>query len=209
MSIRRRVYLGVGAAVLVIAMTVAGYLLGRGGAPDAGDGARVRAEATRETLTRGKASAKAVLRGARREGLARGRRRGGRAGTQEGDAAGQAAVASNGNGPTTLPPPKLPSDLFNASPSDYGERPSELIVGNHSVLDDAVWSSWGGTTASGSATLVGVECEPSCAEGPETRKQVRLEAVEPQFSPDNIRYYARLRIIEASGRAETVEIQGG
>ena len=76
------------------------------------------------------------------------------------------------------------------------------------MLEKVTWSSWGDETAAGSGTLLGVECEPSCAEGPETRESAQLEASKPQFSPDNVRYYSRLRVNPADGEAYTVDVRG-
>lgn len=111
----------------------------------------------------------------------------------------------NGNGPTPLPAPKLPAVV---PATDFKERPSDIVIGNHSVIEQISWSSWGDATAAGSGTMLGVECEPSCAEGPETREPAQIEASEPQFSPDNIPYYSRLRVIPANKEAFTVKIQG-
>jgi hypothetical protein len=117
-------------------------------------------------------------------------------------------VANSGNGPTVLPAPKLAANLTIVPAEDFAERPASITVGNHSVLEKVAWSSWGDETATGSGTLLGVECEPSCAEGPETRESAQLEASKPQFSPDKVRYYSRLRVAPAEGKAFTVEVRG-
>lgn len=93
--------------------------------------------------------------------------------------------------------------------TDFQERPSEIVVGNHSVIEQISWSSWSDSTAAGSGTMLGVKCEPSCAEGPETREPAQIEASEPQFSPGNVRYYSRLRVIPANNEPFTVKVQGG
>ena len=85
--------------------------------------------------------------------------------------------------------------------TDFQDRPTTITVGNHDVLEQVVWSSWGHDTAAGSGTIVGVKCEPSCAEGPETREPAQLEASKPQFSPKDARLYSRLRIVPANGKA--------
>ena len=72
---------------------------------------------------------------ARAEGKARGRRRGRREGTAAGTSAGRQAVASGGNGPSVLPPPKLASNLTVVPAEDFAERPASITVGNHSVLE--------------------------------------------------------------------------
>lgn len=205
---RGRIGLSVGAAILVVVISVAGYALGRAGAPDEDDAFRDREDARQQALSRGELVRKEAVRRARAKGRARGRRRGRREGTAAGTSAGRQAVASGGNGPTVLPPPKLASNLTVVPAEEFAERPASITVGNHSVLEGIAWSTWGEATAAGSGTLLGVECEPSCAEGPETRKAAQLEASEPQFSPDNVRYYSRLRVTPTNGRAFTVEVRG-
>lgn len=116
-------------------------------------------------------------------------------------------MANSGNGPTVLPAPKLAANLTIVPAEDFAERPASITVGNHAVLEKVAWSSWGDETAAGSGTLLGVECEPNCAEGRETQESAQLEASKPQFSPDNVRYYSRLRVSPADGKAYTVEVQ--
>lgn len=190
-----------------MSVTTGGYALGRSGAPDDSDATRARAEARGEALARGTVARADAFRRAREEGKVRGRRRGRRQGEEAGRGAGEVAVANSGNGPTVLPLPKLAANLTVVPATDYSERPSSITVGNHSVLERVSWSSWGDDTAAGAGTLLGVKCEPSCAEGPETRESAQLEASKPQFSPDNVRYYSRLRVTPADGEAYTVEVQ--
>jgi hypothetical protein len=81
-----------------------------------------------------------------------------------------------------------------------------MILGNHSVLQAISWATWGGEVAEGSATLVGVECTPSCAEGPEVRHSVALKAWQPSFTPDNARYYSKLTLEGSEVPRNTIDI---
>jgi hypothetical protein len=81
-----------------------------------------------------------------------------------------------------------------------------MIIGNHEVLEGISWSTWGEEVAEGSGTLVGVECEPSCAEGPEVRNTVTVRAWEPSFTPDGVRYYSKLTFLGSGVERLTLDV---
>jgi hypothetical protein len=121
-------------------------------------------------------------------------RRGKAAGTAAGERAGQAKIAARGAGPTELPSPLLPTSLYDLPPTGFTERPSEIILGNHATLKGISWSSWG-DTATGTGTLLGDDCDPNCAEGSPTEDPATIEATDPSFTPQDKRYYSRVRVI--------------
>jgi hypothetical protein len=201
-------FLCIAAVGLIAGLTAAGYVLGKSGAPDADDAARERQEARQAALAEGRPSADRELNRIRRRGSVRGQRQGRRVGARKGREAGEAAASARGAGPTLVPPPKLPTDITtpDLAATSLTEQPSEVIVGNHSVLEGISWTTWGGDVAEGSATLVGVDCTPSCAEGPEVRYSVGLKAWQPSFTPDNVRYYSKLTLEGSDVPRNTIDI---
>jgi hypothetical protein len=198
----------VAAVGLIAGLTAAGYVLGETGAPDSDDAERERQEARLSALAEGQPSADRELERIRRRGVAQGQRSGRKSGARKGREAGEAAAAARGAGPTVVPAPKLPTDITtpDLAATSLIDQPSEMIVGNHSVLEAITWTTWGGEVAEGSATLVGVDCNPSCAEGPEVRYSVGLKAWQPSFTPDNVRYYSKLTVEGADVPRNTIEI---
>lgn len=184
----------VGAIVLIAAAGAGGYHVGRSGAPSDAEARRAHDSARTAALRDADRVEREQLDEAREAGVALGRRRGEKHGAADGRAAGESEAATNGAGPTPVPPPKLPSDLYTSGGAGYTQRPGTIIVGNHSVIEGIVWQSWGAETATGTGELVGVECDPSCAEGPETRDSVTLRASDPSFNPENVRHYSKLRV---------------
>jgi hypothetical protein len=208
MNRRAIVVAGVIALVAVSGGALGGYAIGRSSAPSDADAARARDEARRAAAKDVGRVVDEQLEQAREEGVEKGRRSGQKAGATRGRAAGQAETAERGAGPTPLPPPKLPTDLaVPGGAKGFVSRPSSIVIGNHEVLEGIVWQTWGGDTATATAQLVGVECDPSCAEGPETRDSVRVTASNPNFNPDDVRYYSDLVVDgHPSGRIK-LEIQ--
>jgi hypothetical protein len=209
MSHRTTTLIVLGAAALICGSAAAGYLLGRTGATTKDEANRARTQARQQVLANSRTAEHQALFRIRRRGVAQGNKRGLAAGAQKGEADGAAEAASNGNGPTPLPPPMLATDITvpSLATSTLADRPAKVIVGNHSVIEGIAWSTWGNDVAEGNATLVGVDCIPSCAEGPEVRHPITIKAWEPSFTPDNARYYSKITMLGPETERFTVEIQ--
>ena len=196
MSGRNSTLLAVAAVLLVVAAGLGGYALHHSKhVATADDAARERAAAREAALADSDELAKQQEQLARDRGRVAGRRSGRVQGAKDGAAAAQDELAGNDAGPTPVPPPKLPTDLAGGEGgANFVERPSQIVVGNHEVLEHISWSSWGRDTASGTATLSGVDCNPTCAEGTPTHDSVTLTASDPTFNPNDVRYYSKLRV---------------
>jgi hypothetical protein len=201
--------LALAALLLVSAAGAGGYLVGQREAPSNADAAAERAAARRAVLANAEAAAKREQQRARQEGVSLGKRRGRRAGAAAGKKAGETEVANSGVGPTPLPAPLVPADAYapQLTGGDLTDKPSEIILGNHSQLEGITWSEWGGDVAVGSGTLFRiVNCEPSCAEDPGERLPATVKAWEPTFNPDNVRYYSKLTIEPSAGDRFTMNV---
>jgi hypothetical protein len=187
----------VAAAVLfVVAAGFGGYAISHSRhVTTSEDADRARARTREAALADADQLARQQVEVARQRGRAEGRRSGRARGAKDGTAAGRQEAAQGNTGPTPVPPPKLPTDLAGGEGSgNFVERPDQIVVGNHEVLEDISWSSWGGDTASATATLSGVDCVPNCAEGHPTHDSVTLEATDPTFNPNDVRYYSKLTV---------------
>jgi hypothetical protein len=157
------------------------------------DAAAVRAGARSAVLANAEVSAKREQERARRQGTSLGETRGRRAGAAAGKKAGETKIAD-----------AYASDVTGG---DLTEKPSEIILGNHSQLEEITWSEWGADLAVGSGTLFRiVECDPSCAEDPGERLPATVKAWEPTFNPDNVRYYSKLTVEPSEGTPFTVTV---
>lgn len=192
----QRALLALGAVLLIGGLFAGGYALGRAGAADKTEAAEEREEARKASLDDGRVSARRQVQRIRNAGIARGRRAGRKAGIEGGRIAGRRVVDNSPHGPTRLPPPKLPTDMYSptGAADTLTHRPGQILIGNHSVLEGISWTTWGEDVAEGIGTLVGVECDPSCAEGPETRDQVTVKAWKPSFNPNGARYYSKITL---------------
>jgi hypothetical protein len=198
-----------GALVVVGASGAGGYAAGRNGAPSNEDAARERAAARREVLADADAAARRERRDAYRQGAAAGELRGRSAGVRAGKRSGEAEVADRDVGPTPLPEPLIPADVYapQITGGELTEQPSEIILNNHDQLEEVSWSETGGDVAIGSGTLFRiVACDPSCAEDPGERVPATVKAWEPMFNPDSVRYYSKLTIEPSSGQKFTVSV---
>ena len=177
---RARTLLAVLACTLLVGAAAGGgaFLVGKRGTDTAAEAAHARAASERVALRRGRARNARTLDNIRVAAGGPSAKRGRAAGARDGEAAGQQEIAARGAGPTVLPLPVLPSNLYDLPPSGFTERPASLQIGNHSRMENISWSSWS-DNASGSGTLIGNDCEPSCAEGSETRTTAQLAATDP------------------------------
>lgn len=203
------VLLVLGALIVVGASGAGGYAVGKNGAPSDGDAAGERAVGRREVLADADTAAKQERRDARQRGASAGERRGRQAGARAGRRAGEAEVAQRDVGPTPLQAPLIPADAYapQVTGGQLTEQPSEIVLSNHTQLEEISWSESGGDVAIGSGTLFRiVACEPSCAEDPGERVPATIKAWEPTFNPDSIRYYSKLTVEPSSGEKFTVTV---
>jgi hypothetical protein len=193
-----------GALLVVIAFGLAGYAVGKTGAPDEEDAAAERAAGRREVLSDAETAAQRERREAvDREEIA-GERRGRRAGATEGKAAGEAELAARHVGPTTPPEPLIPADAFSGG--QLTERPGAILLGPHQELEAISWSEVGGEVAIGTGTWVVTGCEPTCAEGSVERVSATVKAWEPVFNSDNVRFYSEITVERSTGGKFTVSV---
>ena len=209
---RRRsvVLLSLGALVVVSAFGAGGYVAGKDGAPSSsGDAAREVAAARAEVLADAETAAKRERRSAYRQGARAGELRGRQAGARAGKRSGEAEASERDVGPTPLPEPLIPADVYapQVTGGQLTDQPSEIILNNHDQLEDVSWSETGGEVAIGSGTLFRiVACEPSCAESPGETVPATIKAWEPAFNPDSIRYYSKLTVEPSTGEKVTVSV---
>jgi hypothetical protein len=209
MSRRSVLLLVLGALIVVGASGAGGYAVGKNGAPSDEDAAGERTAGRRQVLADADTAAKGERRDARHRGATAGERHGRQAGATAGRRAGEAEVANKGVGPTPLPVPLVPADAYapQVTGGQLTERPSEIVLGNHTQLEEISWSESGGDVAIGSGTLFRiVACEPSCAEDPGERVPATIKAWEPTFNPDSIRYYSKLTVEPSTGDKFTVNV---
>ena len=198
-----------GALVVVGVSGVGGYAAGKSRAPSTEDAARVRSAAREEVVADADAAAKRERRNAFSEGASDGELRGRRVGLRAGKRSGEAEVAERDVGPTPLPEPLIPADMYapQITGGDLTEQPSEIILNNHDQLEEISWSETGGEVAIGSGTLFRiVACEPSCAQDPGERVPATVKAWEPTFNPDSVRYYSKLTVEPSTGEKFTVSV---
>lgn len=176
-----------------------GYAFGTSKAPSDRDAAKARAVSKRRALSHGRTITQRKLDAIRVGAGGPAARRGRAAGVQAGRSAGQQEIAARGAGPTQLPTPLVPTDAYDAPATGFTERPSKVLLTNHGGAEGVTWSSYGGETATGSGTLTGSDCKPNCAEGKPTRDPITLTASDPQFTPQNKRFYAKL-VVEPQGK---------
>jgi hypothetical protein len=198
-----------GVLVVVGVSGIGGYAAGKSRAPSDEDAARVRSAAREEVIADADAAAQRERRNAFSEGSSEGEVRGRRAGVRAGKRSGEAEVAERDVGPTALPEPLIPADVYapEMTGGELTEQPSEIILNNHDQLEDISWSETGGDVAIGSGTLFRiVACEPSCAEDPGERVPATVKAWEPTFNPDSVRYYSKLTVEPSTGEKFTVSV---
>lgn len=175
-----------------------GYVLGRSKAPSDADAARARSIAKAGALRRGRVKNGRELDALRVKAGGPAARRGRASGVAAGREAGEQQIAARGAGPTQLPLPMLPTNAYDSPPQGFTVRPSAIILTNHGGAEGITWSVWG-ETATGTGTLTGSDCKPSCAEGKPTRDPVTLQASDPQFTSQSKRFFAKL-VVEPQGR---------
>jgi hypothetical protein len=184
-------------ACVCIALFAGAYTFAKSKAPDKQDAARTKRVAEESMLRRGRAANERKLEKLRLASGGPAAQRGKKAGTGAGEQAGQQIIAARGAESTPLPLPVLPTSLYDQPPTGFTERPTEIVLGNHEILQNISWSTWG-DTGHGTGTLLGVICEPSCAEGPPTHDPATIEATEPSFTPENKRYFSKVHITSAN-----------
>lgn len=192
----------IGTLIVVIAFGLAGYAVGKNGAPDEEDAAAERAAGRREVLSDAETAAQRERREAVDREETAGERRGRRAGATEGKEAGE--LAARDVGPTTPPPPRIPADVLSGG--QFTERPGAILLGPHHNLDAISWSETGGEVAIGTGTLVVTGCEPTCADGSVKRASATVKAWEPVFSSDNVRFYSKITVEPSNAEKRTYSI---
>jgi hypothetical protein len=208
---RRRsvLLLFLGALVVVGVSGAGGYAAGKNGAPSNEDAARERAAARVEVLGDADTAAKRERRNAYRQGATAGELRGRQTGATAGKQSGEVEVSDRDVGPTPLPEPLIPADVYapQVTGGQLTDQPSEIVLNNHDQLEEVSWSETGGDVAIGSGTLFRiVACEPSCAEDPGERVPATVKAWEPTFNPDSVRYYSKLTVEPSTGEKFTVSV---
>jgi hypothetical protein len=194
----------IGTLIVVIAFGLAGYAVGKNGAPDEKDAAAERAAGRREVLSDAETAAQRERREAVDREETAGERRGRRAGETEGNTAGEAELAARDVGPTTPREPRIPADVLSGG--QFTERPGAILLGPHHDLVAISWSETGGEVAIGMGTLVVTGCEPTCAEGSVKRASATVKAWEPVFNSDNVRFYSKITVEPSNAEKLTYSI---
>jgi hypothetical protein len=118
-------------------------------------------------------------------------------------------VARRGAGLTQLPTPKVDADVYSSgiSGGELSDRPGQIILTDHSLLENISWSSYGGEVSEASATLYEpIHCLPSCADDPGDRVSATVKAWQPSFTPDGVRYYSKLTVVNADGDTRPTDV---
>lgn len=184
---------------MVIAFGLAGYAVGKNGAPDEEDAAAERAAGRREVLSDAETAAQRERREAVDREETAGERRGRRAGATEGKEAGEVELAARDAGPTTPPEPLISADAISGG--QLTERPGSILLRPHQDLEAISWSETGGEVAIGTGTLVVTGCEPTCE-----RASATVKAWEPVFNSDNVRFYSKITVEPSNAEKVTFSI---
>ena len=194
----------IGTLIVVIAFGLAGYAVGKNGAPDEEDAAAERAAGRREVLSDAETAAQRARRKAVDREETAGERRGRRAGATEGKEAGEAELAAQELGPTRPPEPLISADVLSGG--QLTPRPGAIVLGPHHDLEAISWSETGGEVAIGTGTLVITGCEPTCSEGSGERASATVKAWEPAFNTDNTRFYSKITVEPSNGEKVTYSV---
>jgi hypothetical protein len=84
-----------------------------------------------------------------------------------------------------------------------GIRPRTIEFAKGGTMEDVRWSRWTDRTAAGSGRMVGLVCDPTCAQGTTITVPATITLTRPVACPDG-RFFDRARIEPASSDPDAV-----
>jgi hypothetical protein len=76
----------------------------------------------------------------------------------------------------------------------------QLTCGDGSaVLSGIKWKTWAENSATGDGVLNQVDCDPSCSEGDDADRAVRVDLSEPARAANGVRYFTKVTVDDGRG----------